>query len=512
MDITSTLWFQAIAILATITGFGIALDRIFITPHMREMIEDYLTVPRSSRTWFEGYKEVLSISEVVVFERHFSGKVVGGQFLKSAFFVSTVSFTAAIAIQYIFFSEFLPHFVFSTAQIATVASFFLFNLAMDVVTIAQTRAFIRASVSSDRPFDSIIFFGSDIIVTLNIFILTYAAFLLVLVQFFTLPAQVASVRVTADKWIEADGGIYDAGTVSEDLVETRIFYSLSASDDNATGRFDILSTDPVSPMEAVNFLHFLYGGSLSITELNPYFTEEIADVVGSNLRVNLLRLDDRSIAMADPASFPNYDPNRDTILPRLSVDLELALVGVKPNLGNIDGLYTPAFATVDALEDNFPYAMFNSTGWVSMEDFISIYAREQFAGPTQAVVLCEKDDGYSFLIKADDVFDEATHEILTAECDQSHIVRSRDWISNRQILTSFGRGVGVYLPFSAMFITSMLPTFLLYVVMVGVAVSTYVHRALVGRLTKLGVFIIQQPIGFFCFLLGISAVAYRTVA
>ncbi|MBB05313.1 MAG: hypothetical protein CML03_07320 [Pseudooceanicola sp.] len=511
MDLTNSLWFQVIATLATITGFGIALDRIFITAHIRERIEGYLTAPRSSRTWFEGYKEILGLSEAIVFDRYFSGTIVGGQFLRSSFFVSTLSFVVAITIQNVFFSEFLPQFVFTKAQIATIGSFFLFNIVMDVVTIAQTRAFIRASVSSDRPFNSIIFFGSDVMVTLNIFILTYAAFLLVLVQFFTLPEQSTNVRVTADKWVGVEGDIYVDDDIVEGLMETQIFYSLSAGEDSTEGRFDTLSTDPVRPTEALNLLRLLYGGSLAIADVDPYFTDDLEPILGSDLTVMLLRRVDRSTTLADPESFPDYDPDGDSILPRLAIDLRLDLAGVKPNFSNFGALYTPAFITVDALEDNFPFAMFNSTGWVSMEDFISTYTQSQLAGSSLAAVLCEQDGGYNFRLQADDTIDGATRETLAFECEQSYIIRSRDWISNRQIVTSFGRGVEIYLPFSAMFITSMLPTFLLYLVMIGVTASTSIHRVLVGRMARYGDFIVQQPIGFFCFLIGVAVVAYLVI-
>ncbi|MCG7624974.1 hypothetical protein [Epibacterium sp. Ofav1-8] len=512
MDLTNSFWFQMVATLATITGFGIALDRIFITEHTRERIEGYLTTPRSNRTWFEGYKEILGLSESIVFDRYFSGATISWGFLRSSFFVSTLSFIVAITIQNLFFRDFLPHFVFTKLQIATIGSFFLFNIAMDVITIAQTRAFIRASVSSDRPFNSIIFFGSDVIVTLNIFILTYAAFLLVLVQFFTIPEQSANVRMTADTWVGVEGEIYVNDDIIEGLIETQVSYSLSADEVSAEGRFDTLSTDPVSPIEAVNLLQLLYGGSLAIADIDPYFTEDVEGILGSELRVRLLRAADRSIALADPEAFPDYDPDGENILPRLAIDLRLDLAGVKPNISNIGALYTPAFITVDALEDNFPFAMFNSTGWVSMEDFISRYTRSQLAGSSMAAVLCETDAGYDFRFQADDTIDEVTRETLDVECQQSYIVRSRDWISNRQTVTSFGRGVDIYLPFSAMFITSMLPTMLLYLVMIGVATSASIHRVLVGRMARYGDFIVQQPIGFFCFLSGLAVVASLMVA
>ncbi|OZG69866.1 hypothetical protein BTA51_28995, partial [Hahella sp. CCB-MM4] len=126
-ELTESILFQVIAILGTITGFGIALDRIFITSHIRERIEEYLTLPRSKGTWFDGYKEILGLSEAIVFDRYFSGNIVGWRFLKSSLFVSAASFLAAISIQYIFFPEFVPQFVLSPSQVSVIAAFFLFN-------------------------------------------------------------------------------------------------------------------------------------------------------------------------------------------------------------------------------------------------------------------------------------------------------------------------------------------------------------------------------------------------
>ncbi|OZG69850.1 hypothetical protein BTA51_29095, partial [Hahella sp. CCB-MM4] len=82
----------------------------------------------------------------------------------------------------------------------------------------------------------------------------------------------------------------------------------------------------------------------------------------SGLQLALLRGADRTTALSDPEAFPDYDQSGTELLPRRVVDLELNLTGVKPNFSNLDSIYTPAFNTVDALDDNFPYSMFNSTG------------------------------------------------------------------------------------------------------------------------------------------------------
>lgn len=511
MEIIGSPWFQTIAMLATITGFGIALDRIFVTPHIRERIEEYLTVPREHRTWFAGYKEVLGISEAVVFERYFSGKIFGGRFLLSSFLVSTLSFCFAISLQFVFFSEYLPEFTFSTVQIITVFSFFVFNVFMDVVTIAQTRAFIRASVSTEKAFNSLIFFGSDLIVTLNLFILTYASFLLVLVQFFTLPERRVEVSVTSSAWIEAGGEIYSDGLTGVDLRETDIFYrmSLVESSDFVRERFEVLSNGPVAPTEALSILRFFFNGSFDIEDFNGYFSSDIEHILASDLQLALLISRDATLASSDQEAFPDFREDEEGLIPRFVLELELDLIGLRPNIRNIERLYTPAFNTVDALEDNFPYAMFNSTGWVSMEEFIATYSRSQFIGEPLALRLCSEGRGFSFDVIDDTSVDDLPLEALVGDCDEAFVVRRSDWLNNSQTLASFGRGGDIFLPFSAMFITSMLPTFLLYIVAIGIAASTVIHRRVVGRAAKLGDFIVQQPIGFFCFLLCILSIIYR---
>src|SRR5690606_6564521 len=100
------------------------------------------------------------------------------RFFRSILFISCISVFTLIAYQAIFNPETTGIVQFSSRQIIALIAFSLFTILFDYITIVQTRIFIDASIEQRSPFRAIVLVFSDIIVTINIFILLFSAFLI----------------------------------------------------------------------------------------------------------------------------------------------------------------------------------------------------------------------------------------------------------------------------------------------------------------------------------------------
>ena len=109
--------------------------------------------------------------------------------------MSVTSFTVVATFQIYFDRGALADVRFDRLQVLVVAAFVLFNICFDYFTIIQTKIFIEASISAKSIFRSLIFIGSDLLVTMNTFILSYAIFVLIVIQYFVWPsAELMFVR------------------------------------------------------------------------------------------------------------------------------------------------------------------------------------------------------------------------------------------------------------------------------------------------------------------------------
>jgi hypothetical protein len=120
----------------------------------------------------------------IAFGRFFSERMFGLRFIVASTVLSSSSFLLVVAIQSFFVVEDFSWLTFNKYQIAVVAFFFLFNLIFDYASFVQTKLFVDSARLSGSAFRALLLLGSDIIVTINIFILAFSVFLLAVIYYY----------------------------------------------------------------------------------------------------------------------------------------------------------------------------------------------------------------------------------------------------------------------------------------------------------------------------------------
>ena len=247
-------------------------------------------------------------------------------------------------------------------QIVLILSFIVFNVFFDYFTIIQTKLFIEASIKANSIFRSILFIFSDFVVTMNTFILAYAAFILLVIQYLMWPdvtsrfvrEQNVKNDVEIVQQLPAILGDFDSEIFSQRPVFSNSFEGILVNgvndDDYRSIYISYYST--IDPRETD--LQLLIMSTISPLKVLPdeKFTSipvekavQLATTLRNESLVNRLTRDDDTSNKVD---LPLIEEASLTVNSRISsvVDLESA--------------YTVAFFQTDALEDGFPVTIFGS--------------------------------------------------------------------------------------------------------------------------------------------------------
>jgi hypothetical protein len=167
------------------------------------------------------------------------------------------------------------------------------------------------------------------------------------------------------------------------------------------------------------------------------------------------------------------------------------------SIADLDIAYTSAFGQVDSLEDGFPGSVFGSLQFIWLSTFIS--DAMSLERDLDRLVVCLDEEGNATRF----VLTEATVSLLSG-CSDFVLV---EFIFRRSLnsdLATLGRGVDdKVVPYNTLFITSLLPTILFYLIVVLMAVSTRLYAFTLARAARFSEIILRAPLTIACVILGI---------
>lgn len=479
-----------------LVGFGVFLDTVLIGEPEREKIEVYLDGDADNASLTDRFLRFLTLSHSVVFGRFFSSRLFSFKFFFSAALVSLASFLMVATIQVYLDQGALADVRFDSFQLALIAVFVLFNVSFDYLTIIQTKIFIEASIKAQSVFRAIVFVGSDFIVTMNTFILAYAFFILVVVQYFVSPVEelsfvrekgAASNAAAAEEvpsYVEAfasseaiqrlayrdnfEGVMLPRADESE-YETVAVYYNSTLNPDDVDLQLLILST--ISRMDVAVSEAFQEGP----------VGEEIRKIIQSETGLG------RFVRDAEPLEeeLPEVERARLLVNGRIASGMDRRAA------------YTATYNMADALEDGFPAAVFGNLAVFPLDRFIADTVSSELT--RSPVVICLLEDGSSvrFSLTNDTLgYLDDCPEFLTVDFVW-HWALTRDF-------SVLGRNLeDRIVPYNTLLITSLLPTLAFYSVIVLMAVATLLFSYVLKGTKRAKPYFLRAPLSVTCFVLAI---------
>ncbi len=478
-----------------LTALGAFLDTVFVDEKIRARLSNYLEQGKEDLTPDERMTKFLSLAHSIIFGRFFTSRVNSLSFICAAAIVSIISFSIVIALQFFFFPELFDDLSFSPTQVGLFIAFIAFNMAFDYVTILQTKIFIEAAVRAKSSFRAIVFVGSDIIVTMNTFILAYAYFLLIVVQIFVSTPNV--VTAIFEKPISSpEFDIERASQLIPDEAVEGTIERLSFSG-NITGG---LTTKP--SLGEANTIFVPYYSSFELTQerqqaeiFAALSTLNIFDITFEHIddesREEVYRniLSDSRSALANALRSDSAD--EDLSLMSFHVD------GSVIQQGSMSSAYTSAFFMTDQLEDGFPASLIGPLDLPRLSTIIARSIAPLF--PPYPIAICfMKDELHSrFYLTSQSA-------IVLQNCDD-FVVLDRIWVQgmDRDLILA-GREVEEFrVPYNTLFATSVLPTAFFYFAIILLSVATSIANRVVKGANRAKKYFLRAPLAIAGFMVGL---------
>ncbi|MCB2095794.1 MAG: hypothetical protein KDE11_15445, partial [Rhodobacteraceae bacterium] len=446
----------------------------------------------------------LSVSHSIVFDRFFSGNLFSRSFFASALVISITSFSVVVALQLYFYPTALAGVRFDFLQISLIFSFIAFNVLFDYFTIVQTKIFIEASISAKSIFRSILFIASDLMVTMNTFILAYAFFILLVVQYFVWPqVHLSYVREhnaesNATALREPPNYLTEIGT-PEALDRLRFSDNFSGAlvDDGAAGdpiAVEVYYDTTLDP-RAVDLQTLLLSNisrlqvtqTVDFKEYSGDGEEDLARFIGVLTRVARWV---RFAAELEGDQLPAIEAT------------PLVVSGNISGLGGLDAAYTMTFNQTDALEDGFPASIFGSLEVVELRRFVAdTISNERLPAP---MAICIFDDGSMTRFNI-------TNESIASLNDCPNFITT-EFLWRRSLSMNFstaGRDLdNRIVPYNTLLITSLLPTLLFYIVILLMAFATFIFSYIIKSTQRLKTYFLRAPLTITCFILAVPLAAF----
>lgn len=478
-----------------LAGLGVLLDSVFITEKEREKIAAYLESGTDDLTLSQRFSNFLARAHSVIFGRFFSARLFSRGFFLSAAVISICSFCLVLGAQVYLFPDQFSQLRYDTKQLVLFLVFILFNISFDYATIIQTKIFIETALKVNSIFRALVLIVSDLIVTMNTFILSYALFVLVVVQAFVAAPEPASLIATesapnAEVEPRTDRRAFD-GLEEREFAE-RLVYSgnltaalLSREDEQEADNILLPYLSTFDPRMAETKVYtFARLALLNISDIDASVIEDEGE-----RKVYFAALDELK---SDLQRQLDGEPDDETGLVRLNFSIDASVFGG----GSLSGAYTAAFFLTDQLEDSFPASVAAPMELPQLSTLI----KNAVAAPTSqdATVLCFKDGLPTLRFK----LTSATVEVL-GKCSDFMVVDS--FWANR-IDADFalvGRDTDGYrVPFNTLLITSMLPTASFYLAIILLAIVTVCYSKVVRGTNRIKKLFLRAPFAISGALLG----------
>lgn len=478
-----------------IAGLGALLDNVFIDKKERERIERYLETGTKDLTLNVRFSRFLERAHSILFGRFFSARLFSFSFLLSAASISVVSFSIVIGIQVYFFSDQFSEIRFDFTQCALFAAFILFNILFDYATIIQTKIFIEASLAAKSIFRAIAFIVSDLIVTMNTFIISYALFVLIVAQVFVSETNRATIILSdAPPAQEIDPsserGLLAAYRDSEFVNRIGFWGSINAAlmpagDHDSAERTAVYYYSSFDLQDAqLQGAVLVALTSLNLTDIDLTEVQDTQELqqyseILMETRSELRRLLD------------GEDERRRMFLLSFGVD------GSVVKNGSVDGAYTASFYLTDQLEDGFPASLIGPMELPLLNTIIESSVASPHPGLPTAICFENGAPVSRILISRE------TFEIL--EVCQDFVAVELFWANAfDKDLALVGRDTDGYrVPFNTLLITSVLPTAFFYLAIMLLAISTVCFSKVVKSTKRVKKFFLRAPLAISGFLLGV---------
>lgn len=478
-----------------LAGLGVLFDNVFVTEKERAKIAAYLESGTDHLTLSQRFSNFLERAHSVIFGRFFSARLFSRKFFLSAAVLSVCSFCLVLGIQVYLFPEQFSQLRYDTKQLVLFLVFILFNISFDYATIIQTKIFIETALKVNSIFRALVLIVSDLIVTMNTFILSYALFVLIVVQAFVTSSEPASLIATdstpsAEVEPRIDRRAFDG--LDEQEFAKRLVYS-----GNLTAA--LLSRDNEQEAEQI-LLPYLSTFDPRMAETKVYAFTSLSLLNISGMKASVIEDEgERKAYFADLDALKSElqrridgEPDDDAGLVRLNFSIDASVFGG----GSLHGAYTAAFFLTDQLEDGFPASV---AGPMELPQ-LSTLIKDAFAAPTSehATVLCFKDGLPTVRFQ----LTPANVEILET-CSDFMVV---DSFFAKRVDGDFalvGRDTDGYrVPFNTLLITSILPTALFYLAILLLAIFTVCFSKVVKGTNRIKKFFLRAPFAISGALLG----------
>ncbi|WP_158498650.1 hypothetical protein [Martelella endophytica] len=439
----------------------------------------------------------------IIFGRFFSKSIFSFGFIFSAAIISLFSFAIVITFQTNLYPQIFSEIKYDSTQIILIISFILFNVIFDYFTIVQTKVFIEASLKSNTISRSILFIASDLIVTMNTFILAYAAFLLLVVQvFISYPIQATVLvresepptKITADEerriFEEIENKEYRNKIKYRGSMSGALFSEKDMSDLEGL-YFSYYSTfDPSNPEIQASIIASLASLNISNFDMNQITDER--EVL--NIENQLKQLDQRLYLITD-----QNDEMREIYNVTFDVD------GSVLKNGSLDPAYTSAFLLADELEDGFPASLIGPIGLPRLSSLIQSVVSPAY-NPLPTAICFERRLPIGRMLLSEQGIE------LISRCED-FITFDFVWVNSLDTdLALVGRNLSPYrIPFNTLLVTSMLPTAFFYLSIILLAIATLLFSKVIRGTNRVKVFFLRAPLSIAGLFLGVLLGAFGLI-
>lgn len=475
-----------------IAGFGAFLDTVFISKEERKRIAAYLEKSNTNLSLNQKFSIFLQRGHAIIFGRYLSSKFLSIGFIASAAIISLISFSIVIAAQALLFPDQFAGLKFDPIQIGLFAAFIFFNICFDYFTIIQTKIFIEASLSTKSIFRSALFIISDLFVTINTFILSYAIFVLIVVQWFVWNPVYAyfviqdapnSLKIDSETESRFLNQYENAPFTQRILYQDRVNAILLPSDHKQEAEHTIVFFYSSFDLDNPNARALLIS---KFTSLNF----EILEISAIKDEQEQKRFHEIFKLVTDPL-VQTFNEN----------DQGLTIVKFKVNGsvwqdGNIYETYSASFTLTDLLEDGFPGSLTNSLELLNLSRLI----QNTMAAPIldKLTVVCFEDYRPTIRLR----IETNTNDVLE-KCENFVVVEQTWTTAIDRDLSLIGRKTeGYRVPFNTLLITSLLPTAFFYFCIILLAISVWLFSLVVIKMNRVKKFFLRAPLTVSCFLLG----------
>lgn len=479
-----------------LAGLGALLDNVFITAKERAKISTYLESGTVDLSLSQRFSNFLARAHSIIFGRFFATKLLSWGFLLSAAAISVISFSLVIGIQAHFFPEQFVGMTLDRTQTGLFIAFILFNVVFDYATIIQTKIFIEASLAAKSIFRAMVFIIADFIVTMNTFILSYAVFVLFVVQFFVSSPEQATM-ILADRpearKLESDADHRFFQGFSDYEFTKKLQYRADI------GGAVFAKGDEENAENVLVYIYATFDPKAAETQAYLLTTMPTLNLSGFNLSF-----------VEDEGDHKKYSQVLDGLKSDLQKQLDGELSEEKKLLkvdfvidasvsrsGSTNAAYTGAFYLTDQLEDAFPASIVTPMELPLLSKLITDTVTSLVLLDPPVVCFEEGVPTKRFGLNSQ------TAEFLEA-CTEFAVI-DIFWSNNfDKDLVLIGREIDGYrVPFNTLLITSILPTSFFYLAIVLLAVATVCFSKIIKSTNRLKRFILRAPLAISGLILGI---------